>query len=173
MKIKARTQRTEYLSFSNYQTMKTNLLLPYGFKKIGWAILIPTLALGILMLIDGFDGFPSFLHAGDTPASGFLNSATMTYTLNNVALIGICIGGIMVACSRERIEDELISRIRLNSLLVALYVNYALLIAAALLVYDIQFLNIMVYNLFTMLLIFLAVFRWKLCRLRKEAGNEE
>lgn len=155
--------------------MKKEMLLPYGFKKIGWAILIPTLLLGILMLIDGFNGFPSFLLPGnaDTPVYRLLDSAAMAYAMNNIALIGICVGGILVVCSRERIEDEMISRIRLNALLTALYVNYALLILAALCVYGEHFLNIMVYNLFTMLLIFLAVFRWQLWRLRKEAGDEE
>lgn len=155
--------------------MKKEMLLPYGFKKIGWAILIPTLLLGILMLIDGFNGLPSFLLSdnADTPVYRFLDSAAMACALNNIALIGICVGGILVACSRERIEDEMISRIRLNALLTALYVNYALLILAALCVYGEHFLNIMVYNLFTMLLIFLAVFRWQLWRLKKEAGDEE
>lgn len=155
--------------------MKKEMLLPYGFKKIGWAILIPTLLLGILMLIDGFNGFPSFLLSdnADTPVYRFLDSPAMVCALNNIALIGICVGGILVACSRERIEDEMISRIRLNALLTALYVNYALLILAALCVYDEHFLNIMVYNLFTMLLIFLAVFRFRLWRLKKEAGDEE
>ena len=119
--------------------MTKELLLPHSFKKIGWVILIPTLLLGVLMLIDGFNG--------------------------NV--------GIFVACSRERIEDEMISRIRLNALLTALYVNYALLIATALCTYDLSFLYVMIYNLLTMLLIFLAVFRWKLWRLKHAVADEE
>ena len=35
--------------------MTKELLLPHSFKKIGWVILIPTLLLGVLMLIDGFN----------------------------------------------------------------------------------------------------------------------
>ena len=136
--------------------MTKELLLPHSFKKIGWVILIPTLLLGVLMLIDGFNG-----------------STTTGRALNNIALVGICIGGIFVACSRERIEDEMISRIRLNALLTALYVNYALLIATALCTYDLSFLYVMIYNLLTMLLIFLAVFRWKLWRLKHAVADEE
>lgn len=154
--------------------MQKDLLLPYGLKKIGWIILIPTLLLGILMLIDDFDGFPTFLlPAKGSACYGILVSDTMGRVLNNIALVGICIGGILVACSRERIEDEMISRIRLNALLTALYINYALLVAAALCTYDTKFLYIMIYNLLTMLLIFLAVFRWKLWRLKRAVENEE
>ena len=109
--------------------MTKELLLPHSFKKIGWVILIPTLLLGVLMLIDGFNGYPTYLMpAQGTACYETLCSATTGRALNNIALVGICIGGIFVACSRERIEDEMISRIRLNALLTALYVNYALLI---------------------------------------------
>lgn len=154
--------------------MKKELLLPYGLKKIGWIILIPTLLLGILMLIDGFNGYPTYLlPAEGTACYETLSSETLGRALNNIALVGICIGGILVACSRERIEDEMISHIRLNALLTALYINYALLIAAALCTYDVKFFYIMIYNLLTMLLIFLAVFRWKLWHLKRSVADEE
>lgn len=154
--------------------MKKDLLLPYGLKKIGWIVLIPTLLLGILMLIDNFNGYPTYLlPAEGTACYETLSSETLGRALNNIALVGICIGGILVACSRERIEDEMISHIRLNALLTALYINYALLIAAALCTYDVKFFYIMIYNLLTMLLIFLAVFRWKLWRLKRSAADEE
>ena len=68
---------------------------------------------------------------------------------------------------RNRNEREL------NALLTALYVNYALLIATALCTYDLSFLYVMIYNLLTMLLIFLAVFRWKLWRLKHAVADEE
>ena len=35
--------------------MLKSFLLPYGFKKIGWAIFVPTLLLGIVLLTTGFD----------------------------------------------------------------------------------------------------------------------
>ena len=67
----------------------------------------------------------------------------------------------------------MIAHIRLNSLLTALYINYALLIVAALAVYDLDFLNVMMYNMFTILLIFMAVFRYKIWRMKKGAEDEQ
>ena len=92
---------------------------------------------------------------------------------NNIAIIGTVIGAILVTCSEEKREDEMIAHIRLNSLLTALYINYALLIVAALAVYDLDFLNVMMYNMFTILLIFMVVFRYKIWRMKKGAEDEK
>ena len=82
-------------------------------------------------------------------------------------------GTLLIACSRERIEDEGIGRIRLNALLAALYANCAAVAAAALVTYGAEFLDIMIYNLFTLPLLFLLIFRWQLRRYAKEAADEE
>jgi hypothetical protein len=131
--------------------MKT-LLFPHRFQKVGWVIFALAAALGIYILVTGFDTTP---------------------TMNNIAIIGITVGGILATCSKEKIEDEMISHIRLNSLLVALYINYAVLIVASLLVYDLDFLQVMIYQMFTILLVFMVVFRYQVWRLQKGAGDEE
>lgn len=131
--------------------MKT-LLFPHRFQKVGWVIFALAAALGIYICVTGFDSTP---------------------TMNNIAIIGITVGGILATCSKEKIEDEMISHIRLNSLLVALYINYAVLIVASLLVYDLDFLQVMIYQMFTILLVFMVVFRYKVWRLQKGAGDEE
>lgn len=154
--------------------MKRDMLLPYGFKRIGWVLLVPTLLFGILMWIDGFNGFPSFLLPPETTdARALLDSPTADRICNNVVLIGILAGALFIACSRERIEDELIGRIRLNALLAAFYANIAITVVAALCVYDLDFLSVMIYNLFTMPLLFVAIEQTMFRRLRKEARDEE
>ena len=45
--------------------------------------------------------------------------------------------------------------------------------AAALVTYGAEFLDIMIYNLFTLPLLFLLIFRWQLRRYAKEAADEE
>ncbi len=160
--------------------MKRDLLLPYGLKKVGWAILTPTALLGLAMWCDGFSGAPSwfcslFVAVGENADSecDIWTSEAMICLLNNVALIGVLVGSLLVACSRERVEDEMISRIRLNALLTALYAQTALTVVAALSVYGFAFLQIMVANLVALPVLFLVVLRWRLWRLRKEVCDDE
>ncbi|WP_418983306.1 hypothetical protein [Alistipes sp.] len=161
--------------------MKNNLLLPHAFQKIGWILLVPTLLVGLVVLLQGGDTSELVEKIGRVLAGGATSPAEnvsrivngVVPWLNNVLIVGIIAGSLFVACSRERIEDEMIGRIRLNALLLALYVNFAIVILAALLVYDLDFIDVMVYNLFTLPLLFLAVFRGRLWRLRKEVRDEE
>lgn len=145
-----------------HHDMYKTLLLPHALKKIGWGLLVPALLLGALIALNQFDGLP-----------GIPASASWAATLNNCAIIGILVGALLVTCSRERIEDEMIARIRLNALLVALYANTAVSVVAALAAYGFSFLNFMIYNLFTLPLLFLVLFYGQLWRLRKEAGDEK
>ena len=130
--------------------MKT-LLFPYSFKKWGWCILAVGIAFGIYAMV------------ADCGSS----------LVNNIAIIGTISGAILATCSREKIEDEMVRQLRLNSLLVALYINYAVLIVCSLFVYGLDFLYVMIYNMFTILLIFMVVFRYRMWRLNKEMKDEE
>ncbi len=139
--------------------MKNSMLLPYRFKKIGWAIFIPTLLLGIVVAFQGFD------------TTGL--SQNLETWLNNLLIIGILCGSLFITCSREKIEDEMIARIRLEALLFALYANTAVIVVSALATYGLAFVDVMVYNLFTLPLLFLVILRYRLWRLKKTIRNEE
>ena len=130
--------------------MKT-LLFPHSFQRIGWVVFAISAAIGAYILFT---------------------DNTDSYLLNNIAIIGTCIGAILATCSREEVEVEMTGQIRLNSLLTALYINYAILIVCSLLIYDLDFLNVMLYNMFTILLIFMVVFRWKIWQVKKATENE-
>lgn len=130
--------------------MKT-LLFPHSFQRIGWIIFAISAAIGAYILFT---------------------DNTDSYLLNNIAIIGTCIGAILATCSREEVEDEMTGQMRLNSLLTALYINYAILIVCSLLIYDLDFLSVMLYNMFTILLIFMVVFRWKIWQVKKATENE-
>ena len=75
-------------------------------------------------------------------------------------LVSLCliIGGVFIGFTKEKIEDEFIYKLRKDSLVWALIVNYSILLIAILFVYDMSFLHILFFNMFTPLLFF--VFRF-------------
>ena len=140
--------------------MKTNFLFPNYFKKIGWAILIP------ILLIDLYSWFGGHIPVLNTTVLSVNIPNGFQFIQNDIVdeiLIKLTIiATIFAACSKEKIEDEFISKIRLESLLWAVYINYGLLIIDTILFYETDFLNIMIYNMFTLLLLFLLRFNYVL-----------
>ena len=93
--------------------------------------------------------------------------------LNEILGISIIISGLLVAFSKEQNEDEFISRIRLESLVWATFLNYGHVLFALIFFYDFSFLTFMIINMFTILLFFIIRFNWKIWKLQKTAINEE
>ena len=83
------------------------------------------------------------------------------------------IGAMLVSFSKEKNEDEYIAGLRLSSLLWAVFVSYVLLLAAFLLVYGSPFLDVMVYNMFTILIIFITRFNYLMYKNSKTATDEK
>lgn len=158
--------------------MKTNFLLPNQFKKIGWIVFIPSFIVGILWLFFEFE--PAFL---DVKVLSLFNDDFLTsrgffaITENNIAneIIGvlIIISASFIAFAREKNEDEFISKIRLESLVRATYLNYAILIFALLFIYNMSFLTVMIINMFTVLLFFILHFNWALYKSRRALDYEK
>ena len=86
--------------------MKRLILLPH-VPPIGVVIFAIGAAVGLLMTPDGYNGWPSFLLPADTgsPLFATLVSDSMARLLNNIAIIGLCVGSIFITCSRERVEE--------------------------------------------------------------------
>ena len=93
--------------------MKTTLLLPNGFKKIGWAIFVPAFLLGCSICFFG-ENFDRWLFRETV--------------MNNIAIIGTVVGALFIGFSREKIEDEMIQHIRLNALMAAMWMATPLVI---------------------------------------------
>ncbi|MBO9152854.1 hypothetical protein ACFOTA_11595 [Chitinophaga sp. GCM10012297] len=135
--------------------MKPKYLLPHLYKKIGWALTVPFLTYAVYAYILG-DIFNLPFKAE--------NLENKFPWLGTIVLIGLLGGLLLVSFSKEKTEDEYISRLRLESLQVAVIVNYVLLILAALSFFGLDFLSVMVYNMFTVLLIFIIRFHFLLYR---------
>jgi len=85
----------------------------------------------------------------------------------------LLLGTILVACSAEKHEDEFIATLRLDSLLWATYVNYALLALTLLLTYGMPFFSVMLYSMFSLPLLFLLRFQYVLYRNSHDFSHEK
>ncbi len=159
--------------------MKTKLLLPNHFKKPGWIILIPSALLGLFIIISDYEFkfldmkvFTIYSGSGvfqDSVLFGMIK-ANLTGTLVGVLFL---IGAIFVAFSKEKSEDEFIAKVRLESLLWATYINYGVLIFCFLFFYEFEFLYVMIFNMFTILIFFIIRFYYILYRAKKSLSHEK
>ncbi len=158
--------------------MKTKILFPNHFKRIGWITLVPSAILGILTIFENVNfkfldvkvfAIYSSMFPGPTIAFGVEK--------NNISdeILGIlCIvGAILVAFSKEKHEDEFIAKIRMESLVWATYFNYSMLIFCTLFFYGIGFMYVMILNMFTILLFFIIRFYYQLYKLNKSVSHEK
>lgn len=152
--------------------MKTKLLLPQKFKAIGFMIL----AIAIVILAIPENTFGDSLSVN----LGLLSNKNLsvgpngeTNLLLTIRLVLFLLSFIFISFSREKIEDEYIAGLRLSSWMWAIAINYALLLIAILTVYGLDFLNILLYNMFTPLVIFILRFNFLLYVNSKKQSNEE
>ena len=148
--------------------METKFLLPNKFKKIGWILLVASVILWIyvgLILKTEIEFLQTNVFAiigsefiKETKYFSFINT-NITYTLNGILFI---LGGLLVVFSQEKNEDEFISKLRLLSFQWSVLINYLLLLFLFLFVYGLDFLNVMIYNMFTTLILFIVRFHYLL-----------
>ncbi|WBX76035.1 hypothetical protein PG911_15525 [Tenacibaculum ovolyticum] len=158
--------------------MKRKYLFPNKYKRIGWLILIPSIIIGLIVFTQEYE--PIFLDfnvpavfIGQTFEGESFIRIIKNNILNEILMVLIIMSSLFVAFSKEKIEDEYISKIRLESLVWAVYVNYGVLLLSSLFIFDISFLFIMVFNMFTVLIFFIIRFNLQIYRLKKIANNEE
>lgn len=158
--------------------MEQKLLLPNKCKRIGWFILIPATIMGLMLIFSNFNTIEIKTTVFAIYADEILGKSQyfrfvktdIVYTFVGALFL---IGGLMVGFSKEKDEDEFIASLRLNSLLWAVFVNYLLLLFMFLFVYGLGFLTVMIYNMFTVLIIFIAKFNIALIRNTKSETDEK
>jgi len=152
--------------------MNQNFLFPHSYKKPALIMLIICILFSIYLSVFGSE--PDFLNfkIGEKMRGDELKTITrnFAFTIDGILLI---ISSIVYGFSKEKVEDEYIQKIRLESLVWAVYINYALVIITFLVLYEISFLYVMVYNLFTVLIIFNIKFYISKTKLNKSLSDEE
>ena len=158
--------------------METKLLLPNKFKLIGWCLLIPATILGLILIFTNYYAFPLKVKVfaifneeilGDKQSFSFIET-NITNTIVGVLFI---VGAMFVSFSKEKREDEFIAKLRLSSLLWSVWVNYILLLLGFLFIYGAAFFSVMMYNMFTVLIIFIVRFNYLLHKSSKSVPDEK
>lgn len=158
--------------------MTTTFLFPSQYKILGWILFIPSIIALLVIVIAGYN----LDSALQTSVFAFVETPLLsnpTYfaiiqnsILDEILLVTTIIGGILVGFSRTEYEDEYISKIRFESLIWAMYFNFALMILATIFFYGFIYFYILSANVFSMLLFFIIRFHSKLYQL-KTSDNDE
>ena len=147
-----------------------NYLFSNKFKKVsGWVFYL-SLPVGLfLMLTERIQDifvvkvFSIFSHewVGSEPTGfGWIENGLG----DEVFTLLIIISGLVNSFCREKIEDELISRIRLESLSLSLFISFGLIIVSTFLVYSINYMYVLISNLFLIILLFNLIFKFRLSK---------
>jgi len=158
--------------------MKTNYLLSNKFKIWGWLIFILGIILGLFFLFKGYDYepleikvlsiFDDSVYLKEKNSSFF--KIIKTGIANELSMIAVIIGGLIIGFSKEKIEDEFIYKLRKDSVIWAILFNYLVLLLSIVFIYNFTFFHVLVLNIFTPLLFF--IIRFNFLKL-KSRSNEE
>jgi len=146
--------------------MKSRFLFPHNWRLAGYVILFIGLA---------FIGYAKFTqtevfiwHNLRSFESQSITGPSINECFDDeLQSLFLITGLIVIAFSKERIEDEHIAQLRLESLQWAIYINYAIFLICLFAVYGINFFGIALYNVITPLIIFIIRFRWLMYQERK------
>jgi hypothetical protein len=133
----------------------------------------------VLLRISGFDfddrgitNVIAVVNSDILSAAGFM-TVIKNGIIDEVLLVLIIIGGLLVGFSKLRDEDELSAKIRYESLVWAVYVNFGVMLFATIFIYGTYYFDVLIANVFTMLFFFIVRFHVMLHKLKKSADDEE
>lgn len=147
--------------------MKTNYLFPFNSRYIGVGLIL--VHIPIKLLWDAL--YPGGHHQPQPSSAGgsFLLSPPHLFFIGTTLMV--LTGLFLIAFSRERIEDEQIIQLRLDSLRWAIYLNYAILLFSLLFTNGSESDHILLLNIWLPLLFFILRFQWVLYRLNRSAHS--
>ena len=148
--------------------MQSALLLPYKYKLIGTIMFMVSLALGILVRFWDFQ-LP-FLTIILRKKTGNVFDDKINFT-DEFALSGIILALLFISFAREKREDEFINKTRLESWQWAVLINYILLLIATWTVHGLAYIDVMMYNMLTIPIIFIIRFHYVMYKTKSLTEN--
>ncbi len=163
--------------------MKTHFLFPNKYQKIGWILLLPSIVLIIIIsalgtnIDDYLDNFFNVttvaLYQESIGQKSSFFCLVKNSVLDEILTISSIVGGILVGFSKLKNEDEYISKIRYESLVWATYLNYGLIVFFTIFIFGMPYLNVLFYNMFTLILFFIIRFHFMIYKLNKSISDDE
>lgn len=151
--------------------MKTSIpLFPNALRPIGFILFAITTVVVILCLILNINIELEFLTIIDNGNDLLKEKVNLTDELLAIVFIVACF---LIGFSKEKIEDEFTTAMRLNALQWSLYINYIILIILALLVHGLDFIPVLMYHPFSILVLFLIRYYYLKLKMRKELRDEK
>ncbi len=137
------------------------MLLPQTYKYIGLGLLLPSLICAYACVHLGMK--PAFLDGHVFAVwSEYFETRYFTVIENNVGeeitLVSLLISLLFIAFAKGADENEEMVRLRFRAMVLATYINTALLIFSSLFFYGIAFVSAVFMNLFSGLILFIAIF---------------
>jgi hypothetical protein len=142
--------------------MKPHFLFPHWCRYLGWGLVIAHVPMSIIGRANGM------INPLDNPPTQSLFTGEHLFFICTSLVMAL--GLFIVAFSREKVEDEQIWHLRLDSLRWAIYINYLVLIASLIFIYDTA--HILQLNLWVPLIFFIIRFRWVIFRLNRSLSRE-
>ena len=149
--------------------MRSNYLFPYGTRYFGIALIL--IHVPIKLLWDHYYPIGYDQSVSSSGTDGFLFSAPHLFFIGTTLMM--LVGLFLVAFSRERVEDEQITQLRLDSLRWAIYLNYAILLFGLIFTRRSESDHILLLNIWLPLLFFILRFQWVLYRLNRSARSND
>ncbi len=151
--------------------MKTMQLLAPKWKWLGAVLAALGLVLGFFAVFHEFE-FPWLsVQLRDGEETDFFKSAEENFT-NEIALTLTVVGLLILAYTREKVEDERVRLIRLEAFQWSVLISFLLVLTGNWLLYSTDFYMFMVFNLFTPLVIFVLRFHYVLYREARQTSKD-
>jgi len=156
--------------------MKTRFLFPHKWRLFGYLCFAADLAFAIVLKLLHPEGYV-YADLHQIPGSGHILQPDIIIDQgirwhNDIIILLINFGLLLIAFSKEKIEDEQIAQLRLDSLQWAVYLNYAVFVICVLFIYGPSFITVVVFNIITLLVFFIIRFRWKIYRANRSLSRE-
>ena len=143
--------------------MRSRYLFPYRSRYLG--IFLILLHIPVTVAWRHSNSGQAFHGLATDTMDSMLFTKNLFFFITSSVLV--LLGLFLIAFSKEKIEDEQIFQLRLDSLRWAIYCNYLILILSIVFTNGIDFIDMLRLNLWVPLVFFIIRFRWVLFRLNR------